>query len=163
MLLFLLLSHSYKYIALQKNEPWSNVKSRYKNEAKRLRVIYYYRKVTRAILHIWDALVKNPMNNLKASKISLRFGCTSIVSLFKLFIYLHPYNILTFLLQEIIRICLLLYLRPYMTKSIDQVPKLALAWNGIAATSHYILAASHRFFIQLRHYGIDQFYLCKIP
>ena len=59
------------------------------------------------------------------------------------------------------------YLRPILLslfpKSIDQVPLLACAWNGIAATSHDICAASNRFLINLWHYGIEQLYLRKIP
>ena len=47
-------------------------------------------------------------------------------------------------------------------KYIDQIPKLACALNGSAATSRDIFTASHRFIIQMRHYGIDQLYLRKV-
>ena len=44
-----------------------------------------------------------------------------------------------------------------------KVPLLAFAWKGIYATSHDIYAASQRFLTIMRHYGIDQLYLRKVP
>ena len=48
-------------------------------------------------------------------------------------------------------------------KSQDQVAQLAFAGIGSYATTHDIFAASHRFIIKLRHYGIDQLYIRKVP
>ena len=46
--------------------------------------------------------------------------------------------------------------------SIHQFPYLAFAWNGSYTISHDIYAASQRFLIKLRNYGIDQLYLRKV-